>query len=188
MSQDALRNQQDRLEKEFFARPSMSQAVAALREKLAAERSRKGLAAASGLSDPEALDALIAAGLSAGTLAALALVPLVAVAWADGRVDDTERDAILRAAQQSEITSEHRSLLEEWLSVAPDARLLEAWSQYIRVLRDQISPAASETLRARILGDAKRVAEAAGGFLGLGSKISTSETNVLAELEACFDA
>jgi hypothetical protein len=58
----------------------MSQAVAALRKKLVAERSRDDLAAASGLSDPEALDALIAAGLSAGTLAALALVPLVAVA------------------------------------------------------------------------------------------------------------
>jgi tellurite resistance protein len=188
MSKDALKNQQDRLEHEFFARPSMSQAVAALRKKLVAERSRDDLAAASGLSDPEALDALIAAGLSAGTLAALALVPLVAVAWADGKIEDTERDAIIRAAEQSGITSEHRSLLEEWLSVTPDARLLEAWSQYIRVLRDQISPAASETLRARILGDAKRVAEAAGGFLGLGNKVSASEGNVLAELKACFAA
>jgi hypothetical protein len=37
------------------------------------------------------------------------------------------------------------------------------------------------------VGGARQVAEAAGGLLGLGNKVSASEAALLAELDACFD-
>ena len=41
-------------------------------------------------------------------------------------------------------------------------------------------------MREKILGRARAVAEAAGGILGFGSKISPEEEVVLAELEKAF--
>jgi len=38
-------------------------------------------------------------------------------------------------------------------------------------------------MRERVLGRARSVAEAAGGFLGLGSKVSEAEEQVLDELD-----
>jgi hypothetical protein len=42
-------------------------------------------------------------------------------------------------------------------------------------------------LKSELLGRARRVAEAAGGFLGLGSKVSRAEEAILTELAAAFE-
>jgi hypothetical protein len=110
------------------------------------------------------------------------------VAWADGKLDDGERDAIARAAEKAKLSADHRALLAEWMSAPPDAGLLDAWKGYIGALREVIDPSASDALRKQIVGGARDVAEAAGGFLGLGNKVSASEAAVLGQLEACFDA
>jgi hypothetical protein len=44
-----------------------------------------------------------------------------------------------------------------------------------------------EALRPDVLGRAREVAEAAGGFLGLGSKVSDDERRVLGELERALE-
>ena len=44
------------------------------------------------------------------------------------------------------------------------------------------------TLHDEIIGGAKRVAEAAGGILGFGNRISREEQAVIDELERAFDA
>jgi len=56
------------------------------------------LAEASGLTDIDLVDRLVGLGIRASTLAALTLVPLIEVAWADDRMEAKERDAILAAA------------------------------------------------------------------------------------------
>ena len=186
MSGEILKERGDALENEFFARQN-AKVAEVLREKLAAEAGREALANAAGISDEAVLDALEAAGITAHTLAALALVPLVAVAWADGKLDDAEREAIVRAAEQARVGDENRVLLDGWLSAAPDAALLEAWKGYVGSLRDAMEAGAYAALRERIVGGARQVAESAGGFLGLGNKISASEAAVLEELEASFE-
>jgi hypothetical protein len=45
-----------------------------------------------------------------------------------------------------------------------------------------------ESLKNQILGRARSVAEATGGFLGLGSRISNEEEIILAELAKAFEA
>ena len=185
MSADALKDRKDALENEFFARQN-AKAREAFRAKIEEQESRDALAAALGISESGVLDSLVQVGITAETLAALAMIPLVAVAWADGKLDEAEREAIERAADEANVTDDHRTLLAEWLSAAPDASLLDAWKQYAETLAREMDTAACNALCTRVVGGAREVAESAGGFLGIGNKISASEADVLAELEACF--
>ena len=49
-----------------------------------------------------------------------------------------------------------------------------------------MAPAARDSLGREILGRARRVADATGGFLGLSSRISAAEEAVLANLATAF--
>ena len=85
---------------------------------------------------------LLALEIDSETLAALTLIPLVEVAWADGSIAQQERDAILEAAASVGITPESESyfLLGNWLKKAPPAGLLEAWESYVAALSETLTP------------------------------------------------
>jgi len=185
MSQSPLNSRKDALEHEFFSRQDQ-EAIEKMRAKNAVKAKREALTEASGITDESVLDALDAAGIQAETLTALSLVPLVAVAWADGEMDDGERSAIQEAAAKSNADASTLSLLEGWLSAPPSASLLETWKAYIQELQTTLDATAKRALRDQLIGGARQVAEAAGGFLGLGNKISKVEAQVLDELAACF--
>jgi hypothetical protein len=75
-------------------------------------------------------------------------------------------------------------LFENWLQEAPDENLVSAWKAFVGAAVDGFSePAAA--FRHDLIGRAKKVAQAAGGILGLGS-ISSSEQKVLDDLESAF--
>lgn len=176
------------LEEAFFKKQHEQQ-LAKLREQEERAQAREALAAASGITDdPELIDRLAGLGIHAETLAALTLIPLVEVAWADGKMEARERDAILRGAESSGIQpgSPSYGLLEIWTHDRPAPELLETWKAYIAALSDELSADQKWHLEERIIGRARAVAEAAGGFLGLGSKISAEEEAMLAELERAF--
>ena len=148
---------------------------------------RKGLAAASGIDDDATLDKLVEVGISAEALTSLSMVPLVSVAWSDGQIQDNERDAIMKAAAQSGIVSATASygILQAWLEAKPDPGLLDSWKAYIHSIKESLDETAFSQLKTKVMGRAQAVAEAAGGFLGMGS-VSPSETKVLEELAAAF--
>jgi hypothetical protein len=114
-------------------------------------------------------------------------VPLVEVAWADGTLDERERGAVLRAAREAGVTDDQPgfALLEGWLRQAPEPHLLETWSAYVQGLCAQLAPDARRTFHDQLLRRTRAVAEAAGGFLGLG-KVSAAEQAVLATLDRAF--
>src|SRR3990170_4617545 len=87
------------LEEEFFARQN-EKLRQQLRAKMESQAHRDDLAKAAGISHPEVLDHLVRLGLDAETVIALGLVPLIDVAWADGKMDDKERLAGLSAARE----------------------------------------------------------------------------------------
>lgn len=175
------------LEEEFFRKENER-----LRRKLREEAEREGLVEelrqVSGIEDGAVLDRLVDLGVGAEAIAALSLVPLVEVAWADGRLDRREKEALLEAARDAGIDQRHPcyDLFAGWLTHRPEPRMLEAWSAYLDGLGPQLGPEAFARLQERLMGRARGVAEAAGRLLGLGDPVSPEEEKVLGILDRCF--
>jgi hypothetical protein len=187
MGDEFLGDRRRALEEAFFAEQDQK-LLRRLRQADAARSGKAALAAASGIADEAVLDRLAALGLDAGTVAALALVPLVAVAWADGALDAKEREAVLAGAAEAGVGegAAARDLLDRWLREPPPRDLLAAWADYTRAVAAKLDDADMQALRADLLGRARRVAEAAGGFLGVGRRVSAAEQAVLERLAAAF--
>ncbi len=186
---------QRKFDAEYNAKEKMfvDQYAKSLREKRRREKAERELEEkmfeASGIEDKEVIRRLIAIRIEPDTLAALSLVPLVEVAWADRRLDEKERKAILEAAEKYGVAGDTpgRALLESWLDEKPDDCLLEAWKDYAGALSHGLDDHLRIALRDSILGHARAVAEETGGILGLGSKISDAEQKVLDELQEAFE-
>jgi hypothetical protein len=163
--------------------------VESFRERLNQLERRQQLRHVSDIRDEAVLERLLGLGITAESLAALGLVPLVLVAWADGEVAAKERDRIVAMAQAASIEPENGRypLLEHWLKRRPPPELVAAWRDYIEQLRENMAAEDLETLRRDILDRAVEVARASGGLLGFGDRVSPAERAVLAELEKAFD-
>ena len=99
MSRDFLHDREHALEEAFFAQQDQA-LLRRLRDAQAKLSKKQTLADASGIADDAVLEKLVTLGVEGSTVAALSLVPLVLVAWADGKVDVRERDAVLAAAAE----------------------------------------------------------------------------------------
>lgn len=175
------------LEDEFFRKEELKK-VAQRQAQQRQEASKTALRAASGITEDEVLDQLLALGIDGDTVAALSLVPLVLVAWADHDVHDREREAIMKAAQGAGIEPDApaHGLLAAWLKTKPEPELMKAWVAYVDALHEQLPEEQLQVVRRQVIGRARDVAAAAGGILGIG-KVSASEAAVLAEIDAAFD-
>ena len=189
MSKEFLGDREHALEEVFFAQQDQA-LLRRLREADATKSKKEALSAASGIADDAVLDKLISLGVDGATIAALSLVPLVLVAWADGEIDEKEREAVLAAAAEAGIEEKGpgHQLLGRWLSNRPPPQLLATWTGYIRAISPTLSEGALERLKSDLLGRARKVSEAAGGFLGAGWKTSPAEREVMAKLEKAFTA
>jgi tellurite resistance protein len=149
---------------------------------------KQSLSRASGITDDAVLERLVEAGIGSQTLAALSLVPLVEVAWADGSMDPRERAAILEAAAEAGIgrRTPAYDLLAGWLEQRPGPALGVAWCDYVSELCSAMSADSRASLRHDLLGRARTVARAAGGILGVDARISADEQRVLDSLEKAF--
>jgi len=174
------------LENQFYEKENQ-QKLTAMKQKLDTQRSKDELRKASGMTDEAVLDKLVGLGLRANTIAALSLVPLIQVAWADGTIQDNERTAILQGAHGKglEDGTDGFELLQSWLKNQPGDELFTAWEAYIKALTSQLNDEQNRLLKNQILGFAKMVATAAGGILGFG-KVSASEEQVLHRIEGAF--
>ncbi|PWS34104.1 hypothetical protein DFH01_26095 [Falsiroseomonas bella] len=184
MSEGILKGRERALEDAFFAQ----QEEALLKRLRDADRNRSrkdAIAAALPIQDEALLDRLVALELGPQSVAALALAPLVFVAWADGTLEPAEKEAVLRAAREAGVDKqpEAMALLDHWLKTKPSPQLLDAWRGYAHAIVSALPPESRATMAQKTIGRARTVAQAAGGFLGLSSRISDAEKHVLAELE-----
>jgi hypothetical protein len=178
-----LKKQAKDLEETFFAKEN-ERLLRGLREKAKLDEKRKALQAVVKVKDPAIIEHLLELGVGPESILAVALVPLAAVSWADGRLDDKERKAILNAASERGVKpgSANYTMLEVWLKEKPSQKLMDAWKKYARGIWELLTESEKVLMRVSIVGRAREIAEAAGGFLGVQS-ISPQEKALLEELE-----
>lgn len=171
----------------FFAKEDQV-LIAKLRELEAVKKTREELAKVSGIQNQEILDHLVKLGIGASELVALELVPLVAVAWADGTIDAKEQQAVSASADKMGIKPDgiESELLKQWLTHCPKPAMLEAWKKYMHGVAELLTPEERKNMKDELLAHARSVAEASGGFLGLGNKVSKAEQAVLDDLAGAF--
>ncbi len=135
-----------------------------------------------------ALDAFRTLGLAPGDFGPLVLAPLIRVAWADGRVDDTERAAILEFGDNhSWLTPRGRSVVEGWLDEQPDPRVLDYATEVLVWLAWRDDGAASDvhpTHVARAVEFSESVARSGKKWFGKGAPSASTEAveNLQAEV------
>jgi len=175
------------LEESFFLKRD-AELMAEMRRLETVHTRKKALAEVSGITNEDVLDQLVKHEIHAETLAAFSLVPIIEVAWADGAIQLAEEIVILRAVEEAGIPKESVAfqLTQEWLRRRPEPKLMQCWKDYTQALMSELTPEVREGIRQTVLGHARAVAEAAGGFLGLG-RASHSEEKMLRVLEEAFE-
>ena len=186
MSRDFLADRRKALEEEFF-RQQDKQKLEALRLAKERQATTRELKEVSGIEDEAVLEKLASLGLTRETLAAVALAPLVHVAWADRRIEERERGMVLARAHEKGIESGSPAyqLLERWLSEPPPAALFEGWVGYVRALVADLGPERTRALQRELITFAREVGKSAGGPGNLG-KITDQQQRVLERIDAAF--
>ena len=181
---DSLAKRGHSLEEMFF-RERDAKLIEQRKELEQLKRDSNALAAVSGIQNPKVLEKLVGLGMTSSTMASLAVLPLVEVAWADGQLDEKEKEAVLAGAAHNGMAkgSIEYGLLDSWLKERPQPKLLDAWMYYIAGLREVLSLKEMNELQVDLLNKAKKVAQTTGGLL---SKISSEEQAVLKKMESAF--
>jgi hypothetical protein len=186
VSDQILDQRKKGLEEAFFVKHNRD-LLEKLRRKTDEASRREQLISISGIQDASLLDKLVAAGLDAGSLAALGLIPLLQVAWADGKVQPQEREALLEAAKRVDLPEDSTGyqLLTGWFDSEPEPELFKTWKDYVRALRGSMTEETFQAIRRVILERARAVARSAGGVFGVGSVLG-SEHDVIKEIESAL--
>ena len=139
------------------------------------------------MTDDELAHQLQLLGMDAASYRALALLPLVQVAWADGTIQDAERDLILQLAEDRyALEAEGKRVLRNWLHHPPSAGYTHRGRTVLRELCGRAGFNVSRDELGTVVSLAKQVAKAAGGFFGFGA-ISAHEATAIDEIAAALD-
>ncbi|HZN33308.1 MAG TPA: hypothetical protein VFB80_05790, partial [Pirellulaceae bacterium] len=184
---DPFGDRRKSLEEQFF-KDKDRQLIEKMRGELTALEERKQLAHVSGIVEERVLENLVKAGVKAETLAAVSLIPIVEVAWADGSISPEERDAVLNAAAAQGVKPDTAAyeMLRTWLKTRPDKHVIAAWKDYVKEASKLMPKDTVAAMKKAMIDRATRVAEAAGGFLGMAT-ISQSERKTIDEFAKAFD-
>jgi len=147
------------------------------------DQEQKDIAAVLNTSDSVAAEAL-ALGIDAATAPVLPLIPLIEVAWADGKLTQAENDKVLEIAQANGVRSPAAlEFIELLLSKRPSQIFFDRINRVISAMVKESGQEAGQS----ILEQAKAVAEASGGFFGLTNRVSAEEQELLDSLATMFD-
>jgi hypothetical protein len=188
MSHDAFNDRRQALEEQFFKHHD-EELVRKLKEGVARASAREEIKHLTGITNDKVLDALADLKLGGGAaVLVMSLFPVVEVAWADGHVDASERKVLLDLASSVGLNRDAAgfAFLSRWLEEKPEPAWHTLWSDYVRELVALMKPEDRALLKATVLGRARVVAEASGGFLGVAWRVSEAEEASLARLEQAF--
>lgn len=130
MERDDFNSAAKTLEDAFFAKEN-ARLLQQMRDRAKQQERRAAMREVVRVDDDGLIDHLIELGLEPQTVLALQLVPLAAIAWADGQIEPRERDAVLKAAAAQGVPPDSVAarMLDSWLSQQPGAELVDAWKR-----------------------------------------------------------
>ena len=125
-------------------------------------------------------------GINEKNVALVAVLPLVQVAWADGKIQSAERRIILKAAESFQVAdADSKALLDGWLKKDPgfDAhdralKILKALAARKGAFGVRVTPRTLEG----VITLCERVAEATGGLFGILFTMEASERDAVANI------
>jgi tellurite resistance protein len=120
------------------------------------------------------------AGFELSTLTAFLWVPVVFVAWADGHADELEKQSILNILKSKGLPQQTADMMisHEWFRQPPSEELWTIWEEFIASTLATLNATLRNELTAEVIRLCHVVAEASGGFLGIG-KTSAVEQRVI---------
>ncbi len=132
-------------------------------------------------------------GVAKDAYRVLGLLPLVYVAWADGKIQDAERTQIFRhAGEMGWLLDGGEQTLQGWLQTKPTEDQVKTGIKLLNHLAgetrdDGVGADLTETSLSMLLVFCRNVAQSAGGFLGFGAKVSDHEDAALANIAEALD-
>ena len=118
----------------------------------------------------------------------MALVPLVKIAWANGNLDEREKQAVLAATEGFGLSKKtvNYELLENWIASSSERALRGTWRRYIEVLCGKLTEQEHISLETDLFGCARDVEEASGGQLGCWLESRRARHKFLRRLKGLF--
>jgi uncharacterized tellurite resistance protein B-like protein len=159
----------------------------ALRARLdeASERlaNREAIAKTVGTSELSLLDRIEQLGFTGDSARVLDLLPLIHVAWADGKTDQRERATILTVVEQRGIAkdSDAALLIESLLEVRPSETFL---SESLALVRDLAAKQGNDGQR--LVDLCVDIGEASGGLFGFGERVNDDEYALIQRIADAF--
>jgi hypothetical protein len=153
------------------------------------ERSLATLSDVSGIADKILLRKLVDLNIQVDVLATLSLIPLIEIAWADGKIDEKERQELAAAASRFGVLKGqvNRELFEHWLNRRPPEAMIESWIYYMQGLCQLLNPAERGILKAGFLQWAQKIAEAETADQKRRARTARRRRDILLRLERAFE-
>jgi len=160
-----------------------------MREQIKHDEQLEELSKAIGIDDKQLVQNLMDMGITAHSMAALTMYPMVCVAYADGVLNMEERDLIMKMASEWNMKPGDPGfeVLNHWLEDGPTEDGFAVWKKYIQTVITQMTPEQVADLKTSIMKRSNAVATAVGDVLGrFGNRTNKAEEARLAEIEAAF--
>jgi len=128
-------------------------------------------------------------GVDKSAAKVVGLLPLVYVAWADGKIQGAERESILRAAERMGwLEGGGDVVLERWLTTPPtEVQLKTGIALLNHLAKDEAHDELDADDLQLLLLLCKDVADSAGRFLGIGRAQSSEEVAALESIALSLD-
>ena len=144
-----------------------------------------GLAATVGTDDRDVLDRLTMLGFTPDSARVLDVLPLVHVAWADGKIQPAERNAVLAVLESRNISraSDAWLLIETLLETRPSETYLAQSLQLLQLLGHSTGADPKSIVELCTV-----VAQASGTLFGIGAKVTSAERELIARIASALGA
>lgn len=177
MESNYFRQQDAKLLEKLRQKAPLDEIAGALRDKLQ-------------IDNPDLLQRVRDQGVTPDTAPAFFLLPLVQVAWAEGKVSKREHETVLRLAETRGVEggSPSHAQLVTWLESRPDDALFDVAVEVLKYSFGVLPPAERDERIESVLHACHEVAAASGTelahLLGLGSGVSKIEASMLDTLNS----